>query len=85
MNADDIKHGCTTAYQYHKCRCELCKKAQRDYMRSYRSDATNKETTARNNSISVLRKQYAWQWVKQNRPDVAGVIREKANKKAIKQ
>ena len=70
----DIKHGSTTSYQYHKCRCDLCKEAQRDYMRSYRKKPDNKSHL--HNLAYGLRKQYAWQWIKENRPDVADEIRK---------
>jgi hypothetical protein len=32
----EIKHGTTTAYRYHKCRCELCRKANTESLREYR-------------------------------------------------
>jgi hypothetical protein len=28
-------HGSRVGYNYHKCRCDLCRKAQREYMRTY--------------------------------------------------
>ena len=31
-----MKHGTTTGYKYHGCRCDLCKKALRDYHRLVR-------------------------------------------------
>jgi hypothetical protein len=31
MKPDDPRHGTLNGYTTHKCRCELCKKAQRDY------------------------------------------------------
>lgn len=35
LNSSLLRHGSTTAYQ-RGCRCELCKVANRDYMRAYR-------------------------------------------------
>lgn len=32
-----MKHGTITGYQYHKCRCDECKEAARDYKRQYKA------------------------------------------------
>ena len=34
---DGIPHGKRHGYTYHKCRCPLCTKAQRDYMTQFRA------------------------------------------------
>lgn len=34
---DTIRHGTLSAYQNDGCRCDLCRKAQRDYMREWRA------------------------------------------------
>jgi len=31
-----MKHGTLNGYKYHRCRCDLCKKANRDYLRQLR-------------------------------------------------
>lgn len=31
-----MNHGTTTAYQHHKCRCDLCRGAWRDYLLAWR-------------------------------------------------
>jgi hypothetical protein len=31
-----VRHGTTTGYNRHRCRCEECTRAQREYMRFYR-------------------------------------------------
>lgn len=73
----EIPHGTYNAYNYHKCRCDLCREAARNYARLYRKKLDNKSRIF--NISSVRRKQYAWQWIKENRPDVADEIREKVN------
>ncbi len=37
-----LSHGTQSGYAYHKCRCDLCKKAHADYMRPYVKKAGNK-------------------------------------------
>lgn len=36
VNRADAWHGTINGYQYHKCRCDRCRKAQREYNRSRR-------------------------------------------------
>jgi hypothetical protein len=31
-----MKHGTTTGYKYHRCRCDLCKKANREWYLKYK-------------------------------------------------
>jgi hypothetical protein len=31
-----MRHGTTTGYQYHKCRCDLCRQAANEAMRRWR-------------------------------------------------
>jgi hypothetical protein len=47
-------------------------------MSVYRKKPDNKSHL--HNLAYGLRKQYAWQWIKENRPDVADEIRKKVNK-----
>ena len=74
----EIPHGTYGAYTNHKCRCDLCREAGRNYMSVYRKKPDNK--SHKHNLAYGLRKQYAWQWIKENRPDVADEIRKKVNK-----
>lgn len=36
-----IRHGTKNAYNYHRCRCDLCRKAAADYRRIRRNKADN--------------------------------------------
>lgn len=47
MTGDTIPHGTNKGYQGHKCRCEPCKIARRDYVRHLRSGRDPRELIAR--------------------------------------
>lgn len=51
-----LNHGTATCYNYHKCRCELCKKANADrnlqYSKSYQHN--NKEKVAKKRKQKLL-------------------------------
>lgn len=72
---DNLKHGSCTTYTYHGCRCDECKRAQREYMRSYRSTRQGRRRTNVNNAAAAARAWRAAQWVRENRPDVWADIR----------
>lgn len=40
----DPRHGTSTGYQYHRCRCETCRRYKRDYERQHRARRA-RETT----------------------------------------
>jgi hypothetical protein len=37
-NLNDPAHGSKATYDRHKCRCERCRQANNNYMRSYREN-----------------------------------------------
>lgn len=52
-----LVHGTTTGYSAHKCRCDDCRAAQRNYMRSLRGSALRVPVAvpARARSRAVMR------------------------------
>jgi hypothetical protein len=38
VTVTEIPHGTTAGYRYHRCRCDECRRAQRDAMRDARRD-----------------------------------------------
>lgn len=64
------EHGTITMYCNNGCRCDLCREAQRVYMRQYRSTGTGRGKARRN---SQIKSRVAWaciQWMKQNQSGV---------------
>lgn len=47
-----IKHGVTTGYKFHACRCDDCRRAWRDAMRAYRA-IRSKPTTRTEGTTDV--------------------------------
>lgn len=65
-----IQHGTTTGYQYHKCRCDLCRKAQTDSVRQYRATQQGRAKVRNNNANAQRRLSLAAQWMREKRPDI---------------
>lgn len=72
------KHGTYNSYTNRKCRCELCTKAARDYMRKYRKTAKGRTNTRYYAVLGSRRAQLAANWVKENHPDVWQSLSKKA-------
>lgn len=74
-----MKHGTTTGYCHYKCRCELCKQAQKNYMNKYRATSHGKARQRLSNDVSDVRKQLAADWVKKMYPHIWTVICSQAD------
>jgi hypothetical protein len=64
-----MKHG-RSAFVNGKCRCDVCRQAQADYMKDYRGTPTGKRKHAINARKKARRDAMCRQWIKANRPDV---------------
>ncbi len=64
-----MKHG-RSAFVNLKCRCDICRKAQTDYMKEYRGTPIGKRKHAINARKKARRDAMCRQWIKANRPDV---------------
>lgn len=76
---DDPRHGTTTGYRAHRCRCDRCRSALADYMREYRhrtgrskryydqpaylTDQATAELTAQIDAIATPLAMYALAWL----------------------
>lgn len=65
-----MKHGTTTGYCYHKCRCEDCTRAQTNYMNKYRSTEHGRTRQKLNNEIYEIRKRIAAELLKDKYPEL---------------
>lgn len=65
-----MKHGTTTSYCYWKCRCELCREAQRTYIQEYRKSGHGKERSKLTNEVSDYKKRLAADWIRKNYPHI---------------
>jgi hypothetical protein len=64
----NIVHGRTSTYNNHRCRCEDCTKAQRDYTRKYRATKAGRKKINLGNRKARIRNQLAAEWVKEEFP-----------------
>ena len=72
----DLRHGRTTTYQHHGCRCQACGQAQHDYMVKYRATEHGRKKMREVNSLAQRRARIAANWVRENRPDIWRMICE---------
>lgn len=73
-----MKHGTTTGYCYHKCRCEQCTKAQTNYMNKYRKTEQGGKRQRLNNEIYEIRKRIAAELLKDKYPELWKEVCEQA-------
>jgi hypothetical protein len=64
-----MKHG-RSAFVNGKCRCDVCRQAQADYMREYRGTPIGKRKHAINARKKAKRDALCREWVKSMQPDV---------------
>jgi hypothetical protein len=73
-----VKHGSPSAYSYHKCRCEICRAGQREYMRRYRGSVTRTtvptSASARLRAAERLIRQYPDEFQQLLSEEVAGEV-----------
>lgn len=77
----DAKHGTYSCYTNTKCRCEPCKKAAADYMRTYRKTENGRAKTRKYTHLQAKRNTQAAVWVRKNHPDIWKQICDEVNKR----
>lgn len=75
-----IEHGTYTTYTNRKCRCEECRNAAAEYMRTYRQTENGKISQKYHTSLTMKRAQLAARYVKNNHPKVWREINDEAVK-----
>ncbi len=55
LDGTEVTHGNAVAYTFHKCRCEICKKAQAERMRNWRKKNPSKNKQNVYNNVEKQR------------------------------